>query len=160
MPAKKYATPEEAYTARLQQNARWRRDNLDVARDASTRWHEEQRGLGNNPNADTFRDPALLMLGKAKQRAKSGGLPYELDKAWLRIALQPMLCSVTGLPLTFDKGHGFRSNPWCPSIDRKQPALGYTRDNSRIVCWAYNLAKSEWGDDVPLRLAEALMRTI
>lgn len=156
MPARKYKNAEEARVARLAQNLRWKHDNPEQAHKACSDWHARERAEGRDPNADTLRDPGLLMLGKARQRAKRYGLPCELDVAWLRQALLPMRCIVTDLPLTWDKGHGYHSNPWAPSIDRIKSSEGYTVQNSRIVCWAYNLAKSEWGDDVPMTIARAL----
>lgn len=33
-------------------------------------------------------------------------------------------------------------------------------DNVRIVCWAYNVAKNEWADEVVLEMATAMMEKV
>lgn len=112
-----------------------------------------------NVNARYTRDPLKLLLTKARARAKHYGQPFELDHAWVeeQLAKYDWKCSVTGMPLSFDKTEDSWSRPWAPSIDRVDSLLGYTRTNSRIVCWAYNIAKAQWSDEIVLAWAKALV---
>jgi hypothetical protein len=34
--------------------------------------------------------------------------------------------------------------PWRPSIDRIDPAMGYVRDNVRLVAWIVNASLNDW----------------
>jgi hypothetical protein len=48
-------------------------------------------------------------------------------------------------------------HPFAPSIDRIIPKKGYVKGNVQVVCWAYNAAKNQWGEDVLLTLAHAIV---
>jgi hypothetical protein len=43
------------------------------------------------------------------------------------------------------------------SLDRIIPVLGYVRGNVRVVCFAVNQARSDYGDEVLLIIAKALV---
>lgn len=60
------------------------------------------------------------------------------------------------MPFDYDLGTFAKANPWSPTIDRRDPTVGYTVENCRLVVWAYNAAKNSWSDEVVLQLAEAL----
>lgn len=62
------------------------------------------------------------------------------------------LCELTGVSLILADS-GARRHPYTPSIDRIDSSIGYTRDNSRIVCVAANIALSDWGEEVFSTLA-------
>ena len=80
-------------------------------------------------------------LSSVKCRAKKESLIFELDKEWL--ATQPRQCAVTGRAFElYAAGRG----PFSPSFDRINPAVGYTKANTRIVCWWFNMAKSDHED--------------
>ena len=67
-----------------------------------------------------------------------------------------MTCSMTGIALVWNyEGEG--KNPWSPSLDRIDCSLGYTVDNLRLVCWAYNVARSNWADEIVLAMARGLL---
>jgi hypothetical protein len=85
------------------------------------------------------------MLADAKNRAVTIGVPFDLDahKEELKRRVEPMICEMTGVPLACGK------RSWnTASLDRIVPELGYTIGNVRIVCWAMNVAMSNWGEDV------------
>lgn len=65
-------------------------------------------------------------------------------------------CEGTGLPFTFDVGSGHQ--PFAPSIDRIDSALGYTPDNCRMVITAFNHGRNEWSDDVLATWARAFLK--
>lgn len=66
------------------------------------------------------------------------------------------VCSVSGIPLSFERPDPQMRNPWAPSLDRIDSALPYQRGNVRVVCAAANLAMQDWGFGVLLRLAEGV----
>lgn len=59
-----------------------------------------------------------------------------------------MTCSVTGVTLQLEWAGAGSKNPWYPSVDRLDCTKGYTRDNVRAVCWAFNQARGDWPDEV------------
>jgi hypothetical protein len=91
-------------------------------------------------------------------RARAGkmGCGFDLTHEWLAQRLEAGACEVTDIPLELSKPPGSRFHPWAPSVDRIDCKLGYTQDNCRVVCWIYNMAKSEWTDDVVMTFAKAL----
>lgn len=69
----------------------------------------------------------------------------------LRLLLeQGYRCAISGSYFTHDAFDGDAISPYQPSVDRKDPARGYDRDNIRIVCLLVNFAMSNWGEE-PLR---------
>jgi hypothetical protein len=50
-----------------------------------------------------------------------------------------------------------RRTPWSASIDRIEPRLGYTPENTRVVCWMLNAAKGEYSDSDVIKMARALV---
>lgn len=94
----------------------------------------------------------------ARNRAKLKNLECTLTLERVKCLLSPMTCEMTGLPLTWDSLEGSKYNPWAPSLDRKDNSIGYTDGNVRVVCWAYNKARSDWPDEVFHELAMAYSR--
>jgi hypothetical protein len=142
--ARRYATPEGR--EQLKANAaKWRKS--DTGKEA----------ISSAGKARRASDPVASMLKSIKSRASKEGIQFELELEWTRELLAPMLCSVTGIQLTW-KWDGPGKNPWAPSLDRLTPSEGYTFSNVRLVCWAYNLARSNWPDAVVRKMAEGLLR--
>lgn len=83
------------------------------------------------------------LFRSAKRRAKLNNLSFTITLRLLKRRLRPLKCKATGVPLklTVPDGHADR-NPFTPSLDRINPALGYTPRNCWIVAWGYNAAKS------------------
>jgi len=78
------------------------------------------------------------MVSNCKARAKRRGLDFDLDYEFI-IELnnkQNGLCIYTGIPLNWKPGKG-KGQRWCPadraSMDRIDPAKGYTKDNVQLV---------------------------
>ncbi len=87
------------------------------------------------------------LLKSTKFRAKRFNLPYELDRNWLleKFRSGHFKCEKTGVNFTFDKPlKGYSRNPYSPSLDRVIPKLGYTKENTKLVITAYNIAKNQW----------------
>ena len=97
-----------------------------------------------------------------RKNAMKRGIPFELAMDEFEEIVQRCAgaCEVTGIVLqrTKDLPSGDRQ-PFMPSIDRINSALGYTKDNVRIVCISANLAMNTWGVWVIEELARALAKT-
>ena len=98
---------------------------------------------------------AYVVWRRAKDRAKKRGLVFTITKDYVVSCLTLGACSVTGLQfdMTFDDT---KMNPRAPSLDRIDPALGYTVENTRMVCWIFNRAKGDGSDEDVQMLVEAL----
>lgn len=119
------------------------------------KWDEYRVNHKNRLQVD-----ALLRAGKLltwiRSRAARTGREFDLSREWIAERLARGVCEVTGIPLELSKPPGSRFHPWAPSVDRIDCKKGYTQDNCRVVCWIYNMAKSEWCDDVVVTFALAL----
>jgi hypothetical protein len=96
------------------------------------------------------------LLNGCKKRSLRKDIPFDLDIVW---AMQRFTnCEVTNIPFDISPSKNkSRTNPFAPTIDRINPDGGYTKENCRIVCWIYNLSKSNWGDKEVKIMAEALV---
>lgn len=120
---------------------RWRERHPERCRESRQAWKE------NNP--------AHYLFYKARARAKQKSLEFDLTIEWVQERLDLGRCEASRLPFDYDLGTFAKANPWSPTIDRRDPAVGYTLANCRLVVWAYNAAKNSWSDEVVLELAEA-----
>ena len=96
--------------------------------------------------------PEYNLLHACRASAKSRGQEGLLTPDDMRRLLAPMQCSMTGGQLSW-KWDGPGANPRAPSLDRLDNSKGYTLDNVRLVCWAFNLARGVWPDEVFHKLA-------
>lgn len=94
---------------------------------------------------------ARVLTNNAKHRAARFGLPFDLDRQWVEEQFKGP-CPVTGLEFRFEPG-----SPFAPSIDQREPARGYTRENAQVVVWIYNAAKQDFTHEDVLRFARALV---
>lgn len=100
---------------------------------------------------------ARYLIRAARARAKLKGLPFDIlvnDILW---QIELGVCAVTGIPFHFAANEG--RHPFTPSIDRVDNDLGYVKGNVRVVVWALNAMRGDWGDAVLLQVADALKRT-
>lgn len=79
-----------------------------------------------------------------------------ISRSWIEERIRRGVCEVTGLPLDLSPEPGPR-RPLTPSIDQIRPGMGYTEENSRLVCWIYNSAKSTWTHETLVFMASALI---
>jgi hypothetical protein len=121
----------------------------EIKRRAQAKWREA------NPerHRETVRAVRLTywaeeILKSCKGSAKRRGHECLLTLEDVRELFTGMTCSVTGVPLQLEWTGGGSKNPWYPSVDRLDCAKGYTRDNVRAVCWAFNQARGDWPDEV------------
>lgn len=94
------------------------------------------------------------LLQGSRFRAKSKGLPHDLDEQWLRPRLERRICEVTGIP--FSEKVQRPAHRYCPSIDRIDPTKGYTKENSRVVCMMLNIIKRDYSDAEIISVGVAL----
>ena len=101
---------------------------------------------------------AKTLLYVAQMNAKRCGVPFDLRIEDIVAKLEAGVCEVTGLRLTFERSTETYRSPRSASLDRIDSQGGYTTGNVRVVCWQYNLARNEYGDEALNELVEALYR--
>lgn len=116
-------------------------------------------GYYGRPRGD---QPALWLRrlrAQAEDRARKGKLVFALSKSdMLTLAARAAgRCEVTGLPFSDAKPAGCARRPFGPSLDRIAPAEGYTLSNCRLVCFAVNVAMSDWGEATLRTIASAML---
>lgn len=84
-------------------------------------------------------DVGYAMFALAKQRAKKKGIPFDLDKEYLR-NIVPEKCPVLGI--TLKRGVG-KFSDCSPSLDRLIPELGYVKGNVRVISDKANRLKRD-----------------
>ena len=99
---------------------------------------------------------ASYLVTAAKQRAKSKGLPFDLDSH--RSALQDVMnqgvCQMTGIPFDMTGKQTWNS----PSLDRVVPSKGYMISNVRVVLFSLNVMMHDWGVETVKTVANALSK--
>lgn len=131
----------------------WIDAQREVNRVVTRRWKAE------NPEANrrwSAENPARKLLGSCRSSARARGHECTITADDIEAMLAPMVCSVTGLPLTWEHGGSTRANPWAPSIDRLDCSKGYVPGNVRVVCVLYNLARNDFPDEALFTMAKAL----
>lgn len=119
------------------------------------RWAGYRETEKEKEQTDPWRKSAR-MLAWIRNRAAKRNFEFDLTREWIAEKLVIGKCEATGIEIELRKPEGFRFYPWAPSIDRVDSKKGYTQDNCRLVCWIYNMAKSEWDDSHVLVMAKAL----
>jgi hypothetical protein len=97
----------------------------------------------------------------ARSRALKRGLPITIDGKWVLERLNVGCCEVTGIPFTFkiEETYGKYNNaqPHSPTLDRIDPKLGYTPENTMVVVAIYNFCKMHWAHRDVLHFAKQLL---
>ena len=89
----------------------------------------------------------------AKYRARKLHLEFSITVDFVFERIKTGKCEVTGADL---KLIGGQRSPWSASLDRKNPSIGYTPENSQLVCWIYNAAKGDHSHADVLKLASLI----
>lgn len=120
------------------------------------KWTQYRKNQRVKERSDAwFRASRLLTWVRA--RAGRNGWEFDLTQEWVVEKLRAGHCEASGMPFSLADHDSFAIHPWAPSIDRIDSRSGYTQTNCRMVVWAYNVAKSEWGDAEVLKLARAIL---
>jgi len=116
----------------------WRKNNPELNRLARARHRAKDKRFGERPAGRIS-----IMVTDAKVRAKRRGLEFEQEILGKYRKNPPTHCECCHLPLDYAlRRHGglpFRS----PSLDRFDNSLGYTLENTVIICWRCNHLKSD-----------------
>ena len=147
-------------TTRTEYHRQWREKNRDKTRAAQKRFRDKHSDAERERSREkavvyrtTHKGRADRLISGAKRRAAAIGVPFDLDLQWLVEKLEAGVCEVTGVPFVITSGrHSF-----APSLDRNDPALGYTKDNVRVTLWCFNAAKGTGTDQDVLVMAQAMV---
>lgn len=95
-------------------------------------YFKEISSVWRNKNIEWF------MFNSAKHRAERKNIPFELERKDIVI---PEVCPILGCKL--ENSNSSYSNKDCsPSLDRKDPKLGYTKENIWVISNKANTMKS------------------
>jgi hypothetical protein len=98
---------------------------------------------------------AIIMLFKARQRAKAKGYAVTITKEWVAERVRRGVCAYTGIRFVLDGG---TAHKYAPSLDQITPGGGYTPENTRVVVWMFNQARSNYSDQELLDFAFLLVK--
>lgn len=99
--------------------------------------------------------PWAYLLRSAHARAAEKNIEYALDDMWAS-ARWIGRCEITEIAFRINGTRG--PHPFSPSVDRKNPALGYTKENTRFVLWGCNAIKGVGSDTDMYEIARALVK--
>ena len=94
----------------------------------------------------------------AKSRAAARGFEFTLTPEWVleQGERQKYRCALTDIPFLAEPRGASAKHPYGPSLDRRNPRLGYTPENVRIVAFAVNVMLSDWGVEVVKTVVKSL----
>lgn len=95
-------------------------------------YFKEISSVWRNNNREWF------MFNAAKHRALKKNLPFEIEKKDIEI---PEFCPILGIKLESSTS-SYSNKDSSPSLDRKNPKLGYTKENIWIISNKANTMKS------------------
>lgn len=81
------------------------------------------------------------VLYDVKKRTKKAGVECTLTVEWIRERFESGKCELTGVAFDMDG----KRTPNAPSIDRVDPAGGYTPENCEMILWSLNRAFCNYG---------------
>lgn len=96
----------------------------------------------------TPRGRANRLLNNAKDRAKRRNIEFNLTPQWVENKLTLGVCELTGLAFDLTVSKNTKDNPFAPSLDRINSAIGYTENNTRVILWSVNRALGQEGLEV------------
>lgn len=96
--------------------------------------------------------PELDMFNSARARARKAKVPFEITKEDIVI---PEECPILGIPLVKGKG---KVHDASPSLDRKIPSKGYTKENIWVVSYRANMLKSDATSEELKKVIEAIIK--
>lgn len=90
----------------------------------------------------------LTLAREARKRSLRRSIDYTLTVPDLGLLAQRAdgRCELTNLPFEFERHEGSLYRPFAPSLDRIDPACGYSFRNIRLVCVIVNAALNQWGE--------------
>lgn len=101
-------------------------------------WRDKKRGFA--------------LVNVARHRAKSRGLPFDLDPKDIQTRIERGVCEMTGIPFDLTTPRAWNA----PSLDQITPGEGYTKSNTRVVLYALNVMSNTWGPNRIVEIANAI----
>ena len=117
------------------------------------RAHREELLAAAKARDETLSGKAKKLLGAARYRARRDGLRFDLTAEWAERELAAAVesgCPLLGIDILMT-GKG----PGSPSIDKFDPARGYTQENCWIISYRANAMKRNASPDFMRRILEA-----
>ena len=108
----------------------------------------------NSQRRDNVKSRASRLVAAAKMRAKERNLPFDLDVEWVLERLEAGRCQLSGLPFDMAEKRSMAT----PSLDKKNPMDGYTKENTRVILFGLNAALGDWGEQRLFEAATAAMK--
>lgn len=104
---------------------------------------------------------AEMIHDRHKRAAVNRGIPFDLKpgEVYALMKRAGFRCAVSGIAFAKRFADYGKRDPWAPSLDRIENRQGYTLENVRVVCLAANIAMSDWGLDVLIRLTRGVHRS-
>ena len=99
-----------------------------------------------------------MLLNNAKDRARKSGVSFDLSREFIEKKLEAGACELSGIQFVRMPQRQHRAHPFAPSLDKIDPTKGYVDGNVRMLCFAVNQARSDFGDEVLLTVAAALVK--
>lgn len=90
---------------------------------------------------------ARTLFNNAKKSPAAKKHPFTLTLNHIIEGIEKGRCAVTGMEFQLINRGVNKKNHLAPSVDRIDSTVGYTDENTRIVCWWYNMAKGELTDN-------------
>ena len=111
----------------------------------STDWYKENHRRWEKEYRRRFPEKALYR--SCKKRSQREGIPFDIELSDIVI---PDKCPILDTPIVYGSEN---KNEW-PSVDKVNPAKGYTKSNVRVISYRANRMKSNMTiDDVKRMLA-------
>jgi hypothetical protein len=111
----------------------------------------------DNRKTQVAQDPrpqwVTVAMGNAKKRSKESGLEFSITRDDV-FSVFPDSCPLLGVRFEFSKG---KTTSASPSLDRKDPSIGYTKENVWVICAKANRIKTNATREEIAMVAKALM---
>ena len=125
------------------QRAKYRRENPDAVKRSRKKY--QQSGAGRRLRLAHYAEPRIrmrILAERAEIRARRNGLEFSEAVRETVIKDPPRQCACCSR--TFDYSvRGKGAHDGAPSIDRVDNRLGYTTDNTAVICMRCNRRKSD-----------------
>lgn len=96
------------------------------------------------------------ILGNMQARARKRGFVVEWTQNEIERIVVGGKCELTGIPFDNDWSEEYVMNPFSASPDRIDSNKGYTKENTRWVCWWVNQAFGQYPDHINQKFIRSL----
>lgn len=103
----------------------------------------ERRSAAYEANINQPRNRLRKIVHSALTRSRRYKLAFDAVLVDVLSVFPPSKCPACGVTLNYTVNATTHRNPAIPSIDRVDNALGYTVENTRIICFRCNRIKSD-----------------